>query len=103
IFRIHIARRGRNCALFDLESLTHLAQGFSGAEIEQAIISALYHAFGAGLELQQEHIVKAVQETFPLSATMAEEIARLRAWAGSRTRPASAAAAASTPLAARFG
>ena len=104
IFRIHLGRRGRDPAGYDLEELTHLTQGFSGAEIEQGIIAGLYEAFGDSVELSQKHIVRSVQETFPLSSTMAEEIAKLRAWATSRTRPASGtAAAAQTPLATRFG
>jgi ATP-dependent 26S proteasome regulatory subunit len=105
IFRIHLAQRRRDPAAFQLDELTQLAQGFSGAEIEQAVVSALYEAFAEGGELQQAHLSRAVTETFPLSATMAEEIARLRAWAQTRTRPASGAAASGppAPLATRFG
>ena len=105
IFDIHLRRRGRDPAGFDLDELTALAQGFSGAEIEQALVSALYEAFGEGTELLQAQIARAIQETFPLSATMAEEIARLRSWASTRTRPASAGASAATnaPLTTRFG
>jgi hypothetical protein len=61
----------------------------SGAEIEQAVISGLYEAFAEGKELEQGHLERAVAESLPLSTTMAEEIARLREWARSRTRPAS--------------
>ena len=104
IFAIHLGRRGRDPAAFDLDELTHLTAGFSGAEIEQAIVSALYDAFGEGTDLLQQQMVKAVQETFPLSATMAEEIARLRSWAKARTRPASGLLSPeATPLATRFG
>ncbi|MFN7132486.1 MAG: AAA family ATPase [Myxococcales bacterium] len=92
IFRIHVARRRRNPAAYDLGRLAHLAEHFSGAEIEQAVIAALYDAFGEGAELEQRHLEKALQETVPLATTMREEIGRLRAWAGTRTRPASGAA-----------
>ncbi len=103
IFGIHFARRNRDPAAFDLDALTELSQGFSGAEIEQAIVAALYHAFGEGQELQQAHLARALSETFPLSSTMAEEIARLRSWAASRTRPASGALSSSQGgVAARF-
>ncbi|MCY1073197.1 AAA family ATPase [Archangium lansingense] len=89
IFRIHLQRRKRDPATFDLNALATLAENFSGAEIEQAIIAALYEAFGQGVELEQRHIAGALQETFPLAVTMRDEIVRLREWARGRTRPAS--------------
>jgi len=61
------------------------------AEIEQAVIAGLYYAFGEQTELRHAHVLKAVEEAFPLSATMGEEISRLREWSKNRTRPASAA------------
>jgi SpoVK/Ycf46/Vps4 family AAA+-type ATPase len=89
IFRIHLLRRRRDPAKFDLDALAVAAEGFSGSEIEQAIISGLYAAFAEPTELSQAHLTRALSETFPLSATMAEEIGRLREWAKRRTRPAS--------------
>lgn len=89
IFRIHLNRRRRDPASYDLEALASLTEGFSGAEIEQAVIAGLYEAFGEGVELGQQHLVRAIRETFPLSVTMRDEIARLRTWAKGRTRPAS--------------
>lgn len=89
IFRIHLQRRRRNPAHYELEKLANMTAGFSGAEIEQAIIAGLYEAFAEGVELSQAHLVRAIQETFPLSVTMESEIARLREWARGRTRPAS--------------
>jgi ATP-dependent 26S proteasome regulatory subunit len=94
IFQIHVARRGREPGGYDLEALSRLAEGFSGAEIEQAVVSALYDAFAEGVELHQRHLVQSVTETYPLAATMREEIQKLRDWARTRTRPASAASAA---------
>ena len=89
IFRIHIVRRRRDPKSFDLKALAELAESFSGAEIEQAIVSGLYDAFGEGKELEQRHLVRAISETFPLAMTMREEISRLREWSKTRTRPAS--------------
>ena len=89
IFRIHISRRKRDPAAFDLDALSMASAGYSGSEIEQAVIAGLYYAFGEGTELRQAHVMKAVQEAFPLSSTMGEDIARLREWAKNRTRPAS--------------
>jgi SpoVK/Ycf46/Vps4 family AAA+-type ATPase len=91
IFTIHIAKRGRDPARFDLESLVTCSESFSGAEIEQAIISALYDAFYAQQELTTEHIDQALRQTVPLSKTMAEQINRLRSWAEGRARNASLA------------
>jgi SpoVK/Ycf46/Vps4 family AAA+-type ATPase len=89
IFRIHVNRRKRDPSHYDLEALASLTDGFSGAEIEQVVIAALYEAFGENVELGQQHMVHATRETFPLSVTMRDEIARLRVWAKGRTRPAS--------------
>jgi ATPase family associated with various cellular activities (AAA) len=89
IFRIHLKRRKRDPGNYDLGALATLTDGFSGAEIEQAVIAGLYEAFGEGVELGQQHLVRAIRETFPLSVTMRDEIARLRTWAKGRTRPAS--------------
>lgn len=89
IFEIHLRRRKRDAARFDLHELARLSEGFSGAEIEQAVVEGLYHAFGEGKELEQSHLAAAIQETLPLATTMKEDIARLRDWARTRTRPAS--------------
>ena len=91
VFRIHLDKRKRDPQRFDLDALSTAAEGYSGAEIEQAVIAGLYHAFAAGTELTQAQVMLALEETFPLSATMSEEIARLRDWSRNRTRPASAA------------
>ncbi len=89
ILRIHTAKRHRDPAGFDLDELTGASEGFSGAEIEQAIISALYDAFYVGRELQTGDILKSLRETVPLSRTMSERVAGIRAWAEGRARFAS--------------
>jgi SpoVK/Ycf46/Vps4 family AAA+-type ATPase len=89
ILSIQLTRRGRNPALFPLDDLAVQTENFSGAELEQVVVSALYDAFADGAELEAHHLVMAVQETLPLAVTMAEDVARLRDWAKSRTRPAS--------------
>ena len=89
IFTIHIARRGRDPARYDVNQLGTLTDGFSGTEIEQAIIAAMYQAFGQQMELNQEHIVQAARDTYPLSKTLREEIQKTRMWALDRTRRAS--------------
>jgi SpoVK/Ycf46/Vps4 family AAA+-type ATPase len=89
IFRIHLQRRKRDPANYDLNALAELAPDFSGAEIEQAVVAGLYEAFAENVELGQQHLARALQETFPLAVTMRPEIDRLREWARGRTRPAS--------------
>jgi ATP-dependent 26S proteasome regulatory subunit len=89
IFEIHLRRRGRDPAKFDPAALAEQAAGFSGAEIEQAIVSGMYQAFQAGSELLPSDVEQVLRESCPLSRTMHEEIARLREWARLRTRPAS--------------
>lgn len=88
IFEIHLRRRNRDPQTFDLDALTAAADGFSGAEIEQAVIAALYDAFAVHRELTTADIVDAVLRSPPLSVTMAERIANLRAWAADRCVPA---------------
>ncbi|MGO9467426.1 MAG: AAA family ATPase [Isosphaeraceae bacterium] len=87
IFRIHLTKRKRNPAAFDLEPLVKLSEGFSGAEIEEAIISGLYDAFSTGTDLDTETLRAGIAETVPLSRTMSEELSRLRNWAQGRARP----------------
>lgn len=90
IFAIHISRRKRVPGDFDLPLLAENSKDFSGAEIEEAIISAMYDAFYAGRELETEDVLKAIHETVPLARTMDEQINNLRSWAGGRARDASA-------------
>ncbi|HUH14067.1 MAG TPA: AAA family ATPase, partial [Longimicrobiales bacterium] len=85
IFRIHLERRGHEPAALDLPVLAECADGFSGAEIEQAIVSALYDAFAQGGGLTQPHLEAELARTRPLSRTMAERIEGLRTWARDRT------------------
>ncbi len=89
IFRIHLIKRNRDPEDFDLTLLAGAAEGFSGSEIEQAVISAMYDAFTAGREIETKDIAKALQETVPLLETMEEQIKQLRDWAKTRARPAS--------------
>lgn len=93
ILRIHIGKRlqhGRTLAEFDIDTLAQAAVAFSGAELEQAVVSAMYEAFDDGARpFSTDDILKAVGETFPLAVTMREQIAELREWAADRARPAS--------------
>jgi SpoVK/Ycf46/Vps4 family AAA+-type ATPase len=89
IFRIHLKKRHRAPQNFDIETLCLHSEGFSGAEIEQVIISALYDAFEHDRPLTTPDILHSLQETVPLSQTMSERISALRTWAETRARRAS--------------
>ncbi|HEY9878698.1 MAG TPA: AAA family ATPase, partial [Leptolyngbyaceae cyanobacterium] len=93
IFQIHLQKRRRDITRFDLDQLTKVCDGFSGAEIEQGLISAMYEAFAQGREFTQLDIIAAIRATLPLSKTMHEQVTALRDWARQRARPAAASVA----------
>jgi SpoVK/Ycf46/Vps4 family AAA+-type ATPase len=84
IFAIQLTKRKRSPNEYDLDRVAEAAKGFSGAEIESAVQTALYAAFARKQELSNEDLLTALRSTVPLSITRAEEIAELRAWAESR-------------------
>lgn len=90
IWRIQIQRHGRDWSHYDTQALAKASEGYTGAEIEQAFIDALYAAFAAGREPSMPDIVKALAEAVPLSKLMADQIAGLRKWAVGRCRMATA-------------
>ncbi|WP_286979157.1 AAA family ATPase [Pseudomonas sp.] len=85
IFSIHLQRRELAATDFDLVALAAASAGFSGAEIEQVIVSALYMAQAQQRAVDQALLVQAIQATAPLSVVMAEQITALRDWARGRT------------------
>jgi SpoVK/Ycf46/Vps4 family AAA+-type ATPase len=85
IFTIHLQRRQRPPERFDLDALAAASDGFSGAEIEQAVVSSLYAAFSDHGRLTTGILLKELSTTRPLSVTMAERVAAIRAWAAERT------------------
>ncbi len=90
VFSIQLAKRKRNPAEFDLESVAAAAQGYSGAEIDAAVQTALYAAYSEKQPLTTRLLIDALAQTVPLSTTRAEEIQALREWARTRAVPASA-------------
>ena len=89
IFSIHLIKRSRVPDGFDLDTLARHSEGFSGAEIEQAIVSGLFDAFSDDKELDTANLMTSLAETVPLSKTMSEDLNRLRTWAQGRARAAS--------------
>lgn len=94
IWRIHLERRRRLPEQFDLEGLAALTAGFSGAEIEQALIDGLYAAFDEGRALEQADLEVAVATARPWSRGAEAALEGLRAWAAKSARPADAPAPA---------
>lgn len=85
IFDIHLKRQKVDPADFDFARLIEESEGFSGAEIEQAVISAFYAAHAREISLDQDLLIAELRKTQPLSVVMAEQIAELRLWAEDRT------------------
>lgn len=85
LLRLHLARRGLDAESFQLAALAAASEGFSGAEIEQAVVSGLYAAHAEQQGLDTELLMAEIRATRPLSVLMAEQVNALRDWAGSRT------------------
>jgi hypothetical protein len=87
ILEIHLGKRCLDSKRFDLGVLTQATDGFSGSEIEQAIVSAMYTAQAQGREVSPEDLLGEIQQTRPLSVVMAEQVDGIRQWAADRTVP----------------
>ena len=85
IFRIHLKKRKLDPAKFDLSQLAVAADGFSGAEIEQAIVAAIYETLATKQALATQLLLAEIAHTRPLSVVMAEKVEGLRQWAAGRT------------------
>ncbi len=89
ILAIHLRAHGRDPSRHQLEPLATACEHFSGAELEQVVIAALYRAFQKGRDLLDEDLLLAAKATVPLFRTAEEPIKRLREWASARARRAS--------------
>jgi AAA+ superfamily predicted ATPase len=87
IWTVHLQRRHLSPERFELHQLAAASDGFSGSEIEQAVVSALYAAHAQDQDLTTAHLLEEIKQTRPLSVVMAEQIQGLRAWAATRTVP----------------
>jgi hypothetical protein len=88
LFALHLKKRARDVATFDLRALVTASDGFSGAEIEQAIVAGLYSAFAQKQQLTTDILLAEISGTRPLSVTRAEDIQAIRDWAKTRAVPA---------------
>jgi len=87
ILAIHLRKRCLDPAEFNLEALAKATEGFSGSEIEQAIVSAMYTAHAQGRDVTQQDLLAEIKQTRPLSIVMAEKVDEIREWASGRTVP----------------
>ena len=85
IFEIHLRKRGKDPASLPVDELVHATEEFSGAEIEQVIVAALYSVFAAGQSLDGDAVLAEIRATRPLAHTMRERVSALREWARERT------------------
>jgi len=85
IFEIHIKRRDQELCDIDLAILAENSDGFTGSEIEQAVVSALYRSYADNQPMSTESILSVITKTRPLSIIMSEKITALREWAKERT------------------
>lgn len=89
IFRIHIARKGRDAEKFDIPRLASDTAGYTGSEIEQVVIAGMFRAFSRKTDIDTATLQEAAKETAPLSVTMSDKISAMRDWGKSRARLAS--------------
>lgn len=85
IFRIHLAKRKFDVGKFNVKAIAEACDGFSGAEIEQVVVSGIYAALGQDKPLDDAMLLNEINNTYPLSVTMGERLAYLRSWAKNRT------------------
>jgi hypothetical protein len=88
VFRLHLGKRKVDFGGFSLSNLAEASDGFSGAEIEQAVVGALYAAHADGSPVDEAKLLAEIRGTRPLSVIMAEQVQALRDWAKTRTVPA---------------
>jgi AAA+ superfamily predicted ATPase len=88
IFAIHLKKRKRDPKLFDLDALAGASEGYSGSEIEQAVVSALHEAYAEKKDISTEKILSSLKGSPPLSVTMAERVQELLDWSKGRCVPA---------------
>ncbi|MBN2020706.1 MAG: AAA family ATPase [Sedimentisphaerales bacterium] len=97
ILDIHLKKRRIDPASFDMDALARACSGYSGAEIEEAIISSMFDAFYEKQPITTQRLLESIGQTVPLSKTMSEEVDGLRKWAEGRARRATSDAIAAEP------
>lgn len=89
IFSIHLARKGNELSKFNIPQLAQITKGWTGSEIEQVIVDAMYEAFNENRKLEEDDLFVIFGSSVPLSTTMEEQIKHIRSWAHNRAAKAS--------------
>ncbi len=89
ILEIHLRLRSRDPHAFDLTTIAEETERFSGAELEEVVVSGLFNAFSEDRDLSYEDLLDAARDTVPLAVTMDDRIKAIREWARPRARRAS--------------
>jgi SpoVK/Ycf46/Vps4 family AAA+-type ATPase len=92
IMAIQLRKRHRDASMFDHKRLVDATAGFSGSELEEVVVGALYDTFDEGqgkTDITTDSLLAAAREVIPLSQTMRERLAEMREWSKSRARRAS--------------
>jgi SpoVK/Ycf46/Vps4 family AAA+-type ATPase len=87
ILLIHLRKRCLPVERFEPDALAAATEGFSGSEIEQAIVSAMYTAHAQSRDVSQADLLAEIKQTRPLSVVMDEKVSEIRSWAAGRTVP----------------
>jgi ATP-dependent 26S proteasome regulatory subunit len=103
IWKIVVERRKRDSADYDLQQLSRVSSGLTGAEIEAVFLEAMFAAFERSKEPSDLDIAAALNNFVPLSRLMAEQIAGLKQWSINRARPATSHSTASEPMLRKLG
>ena len=90
ILDIHLRQRNRNPEQFDLTVVVEESERYSGAELEQVVVGAMFKSYADGREVDTDDLIDSVREIVPLAVTMDDQLKDLRDWARSRARRASA-------------
>jgi SpoVK/Ycf46/Vps4 family AAA+-type ATPase len=89
IFKIHLSHRGLDPSGLGLDEIADRTDGWTGAEIEQAVIAAVVAARIANEPVTDKYMYPSLRQIVPLSRTMKEQVSHIRAWAYDRALRAS--------------
>ena len=87
VLSLHLRQREQDIQAFDIDALSEATDGFSGAELEQLVVSAMYQSHAQSTSMDTTMLLELAATTRPLSVLMAEHVQGLRSWAAERATP----------------
>ncbi|WP_189398854.1 AAA family ATPase [Arenicella chitinivorans] len=87
VLKLHLTLREQDAQSFDTDALAEATAGFSGAELEQLVVSAMYQSYAQSASMDTAMLLALAASTRPLSVLMAEHVEGLRNWAADRATP----------------